>query len=92
MLAFVALIHALPIRGDVHPIHNKGRDAICNTRGRVFSTRGRKRGILSSGGELEFACIRSWGPYIHALGALRVAEFALCFALLPMVSRPFASP
>jgi hypothetical protein len=31
MLAFIALIHALPTKGrNLHPIHNKGGDAFCN--------------------------------------------------------------
>jgi hypothetical protein len=44
-------------------------------------------------GELEFARICSEGSCIHALGELFVLpEFVLCFALLPMVTSPCASP
>jgi hypothetical protein len=53
---------------------------------------GRKRGILSSEGELEFACICS-GELAFMIWELFVSpEFALCFALLPIVSSLFASP
>jgi hypothetical protein len=73
MLAFVALIHALPTRGRiVSPIHNMERDAFCS-KGESFVSWGRKRWILSSGGEHEFARICSGGACIHALGDLCVA-------------------
>jgi hypothetical protein len=57
-----------------------------------FCIKGRKRGIPSSWGELEFACI-CLGELAFMLCELFVSpEFALCFALLPIVSSPFASP
>jgi hypothetical protein len=53
--------------------------------GRVFASRGSKTGILSSGGGLEFACICSGGLAFMLGGLFVLPEFALCFALLPMV-------
>jgi hypothetical protein len=68
----------------------RGRDAFC--KGESLDQGGEKRGILSSAGELEFASICS-GELAFMLWELCVSpEFALCFALLPMVSSPFPSP
>jgi hypothetical protein len=49
----------------------------------------KKKGILGSGGELEFACICS-GELAFMIWELFVSsEHAFCFAHLPMVSSPF---
>jgi hypothetical protein len=61
-------------------------------KGESFVSWGRKSWILSSGGELGFARICS-GELGFMQGELFVSlDFVLCFALLPMVSSPFASP
>jgi hypothetical protein len=72
-------------RGIVSPIHNMGRHALCITRGRVLHHEGEKEGYSAQGENFS----------LHAFiqGELFVSpDFAMCFALLLMVSRPFASP
>jgi hypothetical protein len=90
MCAFIALIHALPTRGICIPFITRGRDALC------------KEESLHQGGEKEGYSVQGENLSLHAfvLGELAFMlwelcvspEFALCFALLPMVSSPFASP
>jgi hypothetical protein len=92
MLAFVALIHALPTRGRiVSPIHNMERDAFCN-KGESLYHGGEKDGYSVQGENLSLHAFAQ-GELAFMLWEIFVLpEFALCFALLPMVSSPFASP
>jgi hypothetical protein len=77
MFTFIDLIHALPTRGESCASNS---NCICGD------------GYSIQGGDLEFAHICLGGlAFMH--GELFVLpKVALCFALLLMVSSPFASP
>jgi hypothetical protein len=77
MLAFIALIHALPTRGCVvspiydmgRSVHVWGRNALC---GKFLHQGGEKDGYLVQGENLSLHVYCSGGACIHALGALCV--------------------
>jgi hypothetical protein len=66
----------------------------------ALPTRGRKKYPIHQGGEINVCrgqfptfCTHLFrGACIHAWGAICCLIYALCFALLPMVSSPFACP
>jgi hypothetical protein len=87
------LIHALLTRGRiVPPILNMGKDALCITRGRVLHHEEEKEGYSVQGENLSLHAFVQKELAFMQVELFVSPDFALCMAILPMVSSPFASP